>query len=75
MLPRPIEVLRLKDWFQEQTELQIITSLKENKDTRRIVMEKMEVMYFIYFSVALLMANGIIQYRMTKNLELKIKNK
>lgn len=38
-------------------------------------MEKMEVMYFIYFSVALLMANGIIQYRMTKNLELKIKNK
>lgn len=52
-----------------------INNLMEHTDTRRIVMEKMEVMYFIYFSVALLMANGIIQNRITKNIELKIKNK
>lgn len=38
-------------------------------------MEKMEVMYFIYVSVALLMANGIMQYTMTRNLKVKIRNK
>jgi hypothetical protein len=38
-------------------------------------MESMEVMYLIYFSVALLMANGLIQYRITRELKIQIENK